>query len=573
MVASRVAAPVLSAAPGVTSPTRGRSRRLGARRSAAAAAAAAAAAPARATLFSHHPGALVVAPRPRLALASRADASAPGASPPSRAARAVGTSRRVGTGPTPRARRRRGDPRVPPSRAAAAGPAAASDEESSDPSSASASAEKTSYRFAVVFLVALALLLCNADRVIMSVAGVPLAEANGWGVRSLGLVQSSFLWGYTLTPLIGGVAADRYGGKAVLLGGILLWSLATACTPFAASHSLPALLMVRAAMGLGEGVALPCMNNLMARWVPNRERSRAVAACMGGFQSGSMVGLLAAPAMLATSAGVATPFLVFGFAGVAWGVVWAAFATTFPRGNRRVGKAELALIEGGGSVVEKKEAGGGLPKGGAEKKPKTPFRLLLSRAPTWACVFANFVNNWGYFILLAWMPLYFKQVLGLDLARSSYFSALPWATMAACGVFAGALADHLIDRMGVSTTTTRKITQGVGFGGPAIALLALTRARTPEQALLALTVAVGCTAFTQAGFLVNFQEIGPKYAGALHGMANTAGSLAGIVGTYGAGVILDATGSWNAVLGVTAGVYALGAAVWLAFSTGERVFD
>merc|ERR1719163_103232 len=106
--------------------------------------------------------------------------------------------------------------------------------------------------------------------------------------------------------------------------------------------------------------------------------------------------------------------------------------------------------------------------------------------------------------------------------------------------------------MGVSTTTTRKITQGVGFGGPALALLALTRARTPEQALLALTVAVGCTAFTQAGFLVNFQEIGPKYAGALHGMANTAG----IVGTYGAGVILDATGSWNAVLGVTAGVYA-----------------
>ena len=106
------------------------------------------------------------------------------------------------------------------------------------------------------------------------------------------------------------------------------------------------------------------------------------------------------------------------------GVVWAAFATTFPRGNRRVGKAELALIEGGGSVVEKKEAGG-LPKGDAEKKPRTPFRLLLSRAPTWACVFANFVNNWGYFILLAWMPLYFKQVLGLDLARSSYFSALP----------------------------------------------------------------------------------------------------------------------------------------------------
>ena len=236
--------------------------------------------------------------------------------------------------------------------------------------------------------------------------------------------------------------------------------------------------------------------------------------------------------------------------------------------------AELSLIEDGGAVTEEKqwqqsEEGGTNGKGGG----KVPFRLLLSKMPTWACVVANFVNNWGYFILLAWMPLYFKQALGLDLARSAHFSALPWFAMAVCGAFAGAFADWLIHEKNVSVTATRKITQGVGFVGPALGLLSLTFSQTAPQALAALTFAVGCTAFTQAGFLVNFQEIGPKYAGALHGMANTAGSLAGIVGTYGAGVILDATGSWNAVLGVTAGVYALGAAVWLTFSTGERVFD
>jgi ACS family sodium-dependent inorganic phosphate cotransporter len=198
---------------------------------------------------------------------------------------------------------------------------------------------------------------------------------------------------------------------------------------------------------------------------------------------------------------------------------------------------------------------------------------LLSAPPVLACVFANFVNNWGYFILLAWMPLYFKQALGLDLARSAQFSALPWLAMAVCGAFAGAFADWLINDKGVSVTATRKITQGVGFVGPALGLLSLTFSTTAPQALAALTFAVGCTAFTQAGFLVNFQEIGPRYVGAMHGAANTAGSLAGIVGTYGAGVVLEATGSWNAVLRVTAGVYLAGAAVWLAFSTGERVFD
>jgi ACS family sodium-dependent inorganic phosphate cotransporter len=145
--------------------------------------------------------------------------------------------------------------------------------------------------------------------------------------------------------------------------------------------------------------------------------------------------------------------------------------------------------------------------------------------------------------------------------------------MAVCGAFAGAFADWLINYKNVSVTATRKITQGVGFVGPALGLLLLTKTTSTGGALFALTFAVGCTAFTQAGFLVNFQEIGPRYVGAMHGLANTAGSIAGIVSTYGAGVVLEATGSWNAVLRVTAFVYLAGAAVWLAFSTGERVFD
>jgi hypothetical protein len=52
------------------------------------------------------------------------------------------------------------------------------------------------------------------------------------------------------------------------------------------------------------------------------------------------------------------------------------------------------------------------------------------------------------------MPLYFKQVVGLDLATSSYFSALPWATMAVSGVLAGTLADSLIARVGLALFTT-----------------------------------------------------------------------------------------------------------------------
>ena len=59
--------------------------------------------------------------------------------------------------------------------------------------------------------------------------------------------------------------ADRYGGKLVLGLGVAWWSVATALTPLAAKAGLPMLLVARACMGVGEGVAMPAMNNMLSR--------------------------------------------------------------------------------------------------------------------------------------------------------------------------------------------------------------------------------------------------------------------------------------------------------------------
>ena len=165
-------------------------------------------------------------PRRRLGVALRVDRVAP-------TRRAVGTS-------APRPSRRRPRP---------AAAAAASD------SSVPTASESTSYRFVVVFLVALALLLCNADRVIMAVAGVPLAAANGWGALAQ---PRPILVPLGLRPHATPRRRPRgsLGGKAVLGGGILLWSVATMLTPAAAAASLPVARVSRRD-GLGEGVALP----------------------------------------------------------------------------------------------------------------------------------------------------------------------------------------------------------------------------------------------------------------------------------------------------------------------------
>lgn len=43
------------------------------------------------------------------------------------------------------------------------------------------------------------------------------------------------------------------------------------------------------------------------------------------------------------------------------------------------------------------------------------------------------------------------------------------------------------------------------------------------------------------------QDIGPRYAGVLLGMSNTAGVLAGVLGTGATGLILSNGGTWSTV--------------------------
>jgi ACS family sodium-dependent inorganic phosphate cotransporter len=55
-------------------------------------------------------------------------------------------------------------------------------------------------------------------------------------------------------------------------------------------------------------------------------------------------------------------------------------------------------------------------------------------------------------------------------------------------------------------------------------------------------------------------------------MSNTAGVLAGVLGTAATGYILQ-NGSWDDVWGVAVGLYLLGTVIWNLFSTGDRIFD
>ncbi|TQD83493.1 hypothetical protein C1H46_030934 [Malus baccata] len=319
-------------------------------------------------------------------------------------------------------------------------------------------------RWVIVLLCFTAFLLCNMDRVNMSIAILPMSQEFNWNSATVGLIQSSFFWGYLLTQILGGILADKIGGKRVLGFGVIWWSVATILTPIAAKISLPFLLIMRAFMGIGEGVAMPAMNNILSKWIPVSERSRALSLVYTGMYLGSVTGLAVSPILIQKFKWPSV-FYSFGSLGSIWLALWLNKAYSTPKEDPELSAEEKELIMGGNISKEPVKV--------------IPWKLILSKPPVWALIVCHFCHNWGTFILLTWMPTYYNQVLKFNLTESGLLCVLPWLTMAIFANIGGWIADTLVSK-GFSVTTVRKIMQSIGFLGPAFFLTLLSRVKTPQ---------------------------------------------------------------------------------------------
>jgi len=375
-----------------------------------------------------------------------------------------------------------------------------------------------------------------------------MAEQFGWTDTQRGVILSSFFVGYLVTQVMGGSLAARLGGKAVLGFGVLWWSLFTLLTPLSAMTSFPVLIAARILMGLGEGVAFPATYNLLGRWVPAQERTRAASFNLSAIPLGTLFAVSTTP-FIALAFGWQAVFYAFGALGFVWFLFWWKLA---------------------GDRPERSEESKRSAKQSPELEKRIPWRRILGQRPVWAIIVAHFCNNWGLYVLLAWLPSYFSSQLGINLRAVWIYVSLPWIANFLVANLAGWLGDHMI-KSGRSVTYVRKSLQVVGSGGPALALIIMAGTDSAIVAVTLLTVALALGAFSYAGFASNHLDISPRHAGAIFGISNTAGTIPGIIGVALTGVLVDLTGSYASAFYVTAGVYMFGLVFYLAFGTGKKI--
>lgn len=438
----------------------------------------------------------------------------------------------------------------------------------------------------ILLLVMLGFFNVYAMRVNLSEAAEPMQRRYGWSEATKGLVLSSFFWGYVAGQVPGGLAAQRYGGKAVFGAGIATTALLTMLLPVVSS-SLPALFVVRALMGLGEAVTYPAANVLYTQWVPSPERAVLVAFSSSGSYLGTAFAFPISSELIALRAsnvttyidtktgevhGVSTSwpwvFYTFGALGLVWWGVWHLLAASSPEESSATSSGELAYIQ----RTRRQDADAVLSKVVVRRSASPPWRGFLTHRAAWALYINHAAYAWGAYTLLDFLPDYLDSQLGFDIKSSGGLSMLPYLLMflSACG--SGAVSDRMVRAMPVRRV--RVIIQCAAFWLTSALLVATSYVETANSAVVCLTLAIGISGIAHGAYVVNYIDISPHYAGQIFSVGNTVASISGIIAPIVTGFVLgdkDTAGRerWRVVFAISAGFYVVASVVWIAFMSGK----
>lgn len=387
-----------------------------------------------------------------------------------------------------------------------------------------------------------------------------------WSEPLQGTILSCYFWGYFFSQLPGARVAELISAKWVMFFSVTINVICTLLTPIMAEAHYGAIIAMRIGEGIGGGVTFPAMHVMLASWAPPNERSVMSAIVYAGTALGSVISMLMA-GQLAGNLGWASVFYVMGGLSAIWLVLWVFLIQDSPSKQALISPEERELIQ---SSLGKDEGS----EESEEKKPKIPWKAVLTSGPFLAILISHTCSNWGWYMLLIELPFYMKQVLKFNIKENAVVTAIPFFTLWLFSIGLSKTLDFLKARGKISTTNARKI--GTLFASviPLACLLTLCYIGCNRGAAVAI-MAIGITSIGGmfCGFLSNHIDIAPNYAGTLMALTNTAATLPGIIVPVFVGVITHGNqtiGAWRVIFFVTIALYAIEIIAYTLLGSGEE---
>jgi MFS family permease len=414
-------------------------------------------------------------------------------------------------------------------------------------------ARPTSVRYAVLAWLCVATTIAYVDRGCLSVAEKQIRTELRLTESQMGLVMSAFFLTYAIFQVPGAWLDRAWGARRSLTFFAAAWSVATGLCGVANGFGL--LLTTRLAMGAAEAGIFPSSTGALGRWFPP-ERRASVSGVLASFMGvGGAIGAALTGLVLAI-----LPwrwmFAIYAVPGLLWAFGFAWWFRDYPRDHPAVNEAELHLIGDGGQCAD------------SDRDQDSTWSVLRSRAVA-GLVAQQFFRAAGAIFYISWFPTYLHETRGVGVFAAGVLSSLPhWA------IVAGSLAGGwLSDRVLAASGSLRLARQGVAAASMAVAAVLIGLAY-PVSAPLPAVLVLSAGAFTAS-------MAGPcAYARCIHlgrgrtaqvfSVMNTAGAVGSVLFPVIAPRVVSATGSWDSVLVLFAGLHVAACACWLAFDADRR---
>ncbi|XP_046969746.1 sialin-like [Vanessa cardui] len=380
-----------------------------------------------------------------------------------------------------------------------------------------------------------------------------------WSKDQQAMILGSYFWCYPITSLVGGMAAERWGPRYVILATSIMSALLTVISPAAARLHYIALVIVRFFLGFAGGFMYPALHVLVARWAPPEEKGKFISALMGGTLGTVVTWSLTGP--LLERYGWPSAFYVPAGLTFIWCGFWWYLVADTPNDHPRISISERKyILDALGDKIKKSK---GLP----------PFKSICTSFPFLAMIILHFGNLWGLYFIMTVGPKFVSSVLGFELTAAGVISALPYLARLFMATIFGAVGDCILAKKLMTTTVIRKFFCLFSHVLPGVLLVLLMYTGCSTALSVAMiTMSMGFNGAATLTNLQNHQDLAPNFAGTLYGIANFIGSTSGFFTPMITAYFTrtgDSFDQWRPVFFVGASVYVVSAIFFILFGTGN----
>ncbi len=348
------------------------------------------------------------------------------------------------------------------------------------------------------------------DRVVVSFAGPSIMKSMSMSPASFGTVLSSFGVGYFLAQVPGGVIADRWGAKPLLVIGPLFWALFTGLTGLVAG--LAGFVAVRLCFGTSEGLSNACCFKVIGDNFEPQQRARAVSVWATAFAI--------APA----------------FAGPAVGVLLGLYGWRTVFVMMMVPALVAALIN---YLLIPSEQPSRVPRQVSDTGTgRSEFLAILASPGLLLIALAYLAFNIAYWGYLGWMPSYLALAHHIDAKSIGLLGGIPYIFAIAGLLLGGWLSSSLFYR----------------YRGQLLAAAYVFAALSLVLAYNAISLKISMVGLSSAAFFLYggfgpfgaiLLDLAPDDIRAVYsGIVNAAGQVGGAVAPVIIGILVKATGTF-----------------------------